>query len=334
MIKGPFSRSASSPLKLVSKTWYTQSRPRLERLPYDMREAHPTTKILGGLNRADNSFPPSAFGSTAPAMDKCYDKLKEKIGAASQMAVNLLERQQALDMISARAVSILQSARRIRRGDFRGLIPKGVIKRKGREKRFSPKGTTKNLSDSWLEYHFGWEPLIGDIGAAVEILQGGVPPVTCKARASYKNVSLQGNPGYYWTLWINDYQAKVQMITEVSVSDPNLWLANQLGFVNPLVIAWELVPFSFVVDWFTNVGSFLSQYSDFYGLSLSRPATTTLETVSRTWSNWRDEYCGIDSVQMRRVAGITKPPLLIRPRKRLSITRAATAVALLNGFLK
>lgn len=330
MIKGPFTRTASNSLLYKETTWYTQSKPRIHRLPFTMRVAF-TKKVVGGLNQPASAFPPYYFGSVNPAMGKCYDKFKAALGEASQSAVNYAEREEALKMISARAGQILASARRIRHGDFKGLFPKEAFLKKGR---YSGRKTSKALGDTWLEYHFGWDPLIKDIGACVDILQSGCPPVTVKSRASCSNVTLYRNPGQYWTLWTNTYTAKVQMISEVSVSDPNLWLANQLGFVNPLVIAWELVPFSFVVDWFTNVGSFLSQYSDFFGLNLKDPATTTLESVIRQYTDYRPTYCDITCVEMTRTQGISKPPLLIKPRKRLSIVRAATAVALLVGFLK
>lgn len=46
-----------------------------------------------------------------------------------------------------------------------------------------------------------------------------------------------------------------------AVSPIQLW-ANRVGLTRPLESAWDLVPFSFVVDYFTRAGDFISHLSD------------------------------------------------------------------------
>jgi hypothetical protein len=41
---------------------------------------------------------------------------------------------------------------------------------------------------------------------------------------------------------------------------------SQLGMANPLSLAWELLPYSFVVDWFLPIGQFLSSLDYALGL--------------------------------------------------------------------
>jgi hypothetical protein len=41
----------------------------------------------------------------------------------------------------------------------------------------------------------------------------------------------------------------------------------EVGFTNPLEVAWELVPFSFAADWFVPVGSWLSGLDALLGLT-------------------------------------------------------------------
>jgi hypothetical protein len=36
--------------------------------------------------------------------------------------------------------------------------------------------------------------------------------------------------------------------------------ASELGLTNPVEVLWELVPFSFVIDWALPIGSFISQF--------------------------------------------------------------------------
>ena len=57
---------------------------------------------------------------------------------------------------------------------------------------------------------------------------------------------------------------------------------------NPLLTAWEKVPYSFVVDWFIPIGDFIAQYSATDGLSFISGTTsyfqeyTTLQEVVST----------------------------------------------------
>lgn len=123
----------------------------------------------------------------------------------------------------------------------------------------------------------------------------------------------------------------------MSVSDPNLYLANQLGFVNPLTVIWETIPFSFLLDWVSNVSQFLAQYSEFYGLSLTQQTTThLLDHVDTSWYGANPVRVNATTVwwTWRRTAGISKPALQLRPLRGLSPTRGLTAAALLLQQLK
>lgn len=43
---------------------------------------------------------------------------------------------------------------------------------------------------------------------------------------------------------------------------------QQLGFANPVGLAWELIPYSFVVDWALNIGSYLDLQTSLWGLKV------------------------------------------------------------------
>jgi hypothetical protein len=55
---------------------------------------------------------------------------------------------------------------------------------------------------------------------------------------------------------------------KVRVSNAFISNLDTAGVINPLSIAWELSPYSFVVDWFIPVGNVLSALSDTIGLEL------------------------------------------------------------------
>jgi hypothetical protein len=45
-------------------------------------------------------------------------------------------------------------------------------------------------------------------------------------------------------------------------------VANSIGLLNPLTIAWEVLPFSFVVDWFVNIGDCIAEAGAFNGVTI------------------------------------------------------------------
>jgi hypothetical protein len=214
-----------------------------------------------------------------------------------------------------------------------------------------PKGWRKkgkSFGNLFLEGHFGWEPLVKDIGAAVEVLQSGVPP--CRVVTSSKgtrtgsaNTPTYNDPIDYWS-WTDT--VAWQIGADVIVSNPNLWLANQLGFVNPALVAWDMVPFSFVLNWFVSVEEFLSGFTDFWGLTLSNSWTSSYVIrserqwqIQKNWPNTGSNTVYYDYtrkfVQAKRVpGGIPTPSLLIRQPWRLSPTRGLTAVSLLLQQLR
>jgi hypothetical protein len=76
------------------------------------------------------------------------------------------------------------------------------------------------------------------------------------------------------------------------LSNPKLAELSSLGLINPLEIVWEVLRYSFVVDWFLPVGEWLGSLTadvgyTFYGGSLSKisrmvevPYTFQIEDVT------------------------------------------------------
>lgn len=115
----------------------------------------------------------------------------------------------------------------------------------------------------------------------------------------------------------------------VQISNPNLYRANQLGIVNPLSVAWELTPWSFLVDWFVNVGDCIGAMSDLFGVQLVDPYTTRYRVaVSHEEDKWNEKNCEYSSIGVSRELGISGPSLIIRPFKLWGWKRLATAVSL------
>lgn len=302
-----------------------------------------------------NSLAPVEISDVfGPDIERCtnkvYAKFVDQMKDSAQNANNVLEAKQSIGQIISHVKAISGSIEAVRRGDIVGAAKKLGISIDGNtEKKI--KRRAKQASDRWLELHFGWVPLVQDIGSSIDALQG-----TGKS-SPYSFVDIKAGSGFsgnysdssttYPALGLQDqtydsyhWNGGVRMSGQVAVENPNIALANQMGFVNPLSVAWEAVPFSFVADWFSNAGQCLSAMSDFWGYQLHFGRTTSLVTNVYNHTFKRDQYginphniknegYSVKFFRMNRVGGITSPVFRFTPLKGISIARGATAISLL-----
>lgn len=130
------------------------------------------------------------------------------------------------------------------------------------------KEQSSNASSAWLEYSYAWVPLFSDIFGLQEQLKEGfkendqlfsvvrhakesVDPRNLLSPSSYRS-----NP----TLLVTTRKSEIFFKTKYycRVENSSLLALSSLGLTNPIGIAWELVPFSFVVDWVLPIGDFLN----------------------------------------------------------------------------
>jgi hypothetical protein len=51
------------------------------------------------------------------------------------------------------------------------------------------------------------------------------------------------------------------------MGEPLKAFMTQIGFNNPINLLWEIIPYSFVVDWFLPIGQYLEGLTNFQGLT-------------------------------------------------------------------
>jgi len=283
--------------------------------------------------------------------NRCYAKFVNKISDTADMATNLAEHKEACEMMTTRVVQLYKFTRALRRLRFGDAADALGISRH-ELKKMNLRSSSKAFGKNWLEFHFGWSPLIGDISTAMDILTSGLPPFKVftkhSAGKSFKTNDSTNNDNLHFGT--TSYYAGCKIAAHISVTNENMWLANRLGLLNPLALAWELVPFSFVLDWFVNLNDVLKSFTEFYGLSLINPFHTEYHTLERTenhewyayawWLPGNPRYrsrqfnwsCAFASVT--RTTGLPGPTLRVRPAKVLSWQRGLTAASLLVQHLK
>lgn len=286
---------------------------------------------------------------------KVRSKLVDKVSSRAEMGTNLAERKQAMTMITSRLTQLLRFTNKIRRFDLVGAghelglgNPRAAARRVSRA--LKAKQKAKTFSNLWLEYHFGWSPLLSDIHNAYTLLDEPIndrPLVvkgTLNGATPWNYTQSDWNGNYFVGRASHTWRVRCSMGCSVRVDNPNLALAERMGLTNPALIAWELVPFSFVVDWFVNVSDYLGQFTDFAGVTLVDPWNAAVfEDVCGSTQVFVNPDSPQYSYQIRinsvsflaeRWLGLPSVSLGARPPWRLSPTRALTSISLLIQKLR
>lgn len=290
-------------------------------------------------------------------------RLSQQIRGAARanVALTAVGWRQSLSMIANRAGQMTRALRQLRKGNVLGMIrtlsDQGHKTPKGKTyvRKWSSKRARKEPAQAWLEANFGWAPLVSDIHSAVEVMGASLP--TDKVVASARDTVLSGSideavdyrPGtgphqLYYQFKKLDWNAEVRLRAgcEAVASNPNTALLSSLGLTNPAFVAWDWVPFSFVVDWFLPVGKFLNTFDAFVGFTITR-GWTTVQVKGQMMYSFENQYYWdwlpykadnvSDFKKVTRHLGIPPIPSIgdLRPSLNPNLWQAITSLALLQN---
>lgn len=327
-----------------------------------------TMRRLAGLKDCNGwAVNPYTSDANTAATNKARAKFVAELGQGSQFGATLTaEARKTSQMLTSTVLTVVLSAKAVARGklgeaakllnfyppektkmlsasrrkvkDVQFDLDDELVNRKVNKGRYKkrlirktywvmPNGKeiAKSSANKWLWWSYGVRPLQQDLYNGLDVLQRPLPWKKFSGGGSAKSSGTNGGSiKYEWT-------CTCKVSAYVTVKNPNLWLANQMGLVNPLQWLNEAVPFSFVLDWFSNWSDVLSQYTDFVGLDIARPITTTYGTVKET-GTFIQPYT-IQWSRFTRVLSI--PTVKLRfAYERFQWQRGANAISLLVGFLR
>lgn len=156
---------------------------------------------------------------------------------------------------------------------------------------FTPQQLAKMISNNWLKYRYGIMPLVRLCDQALHL--GKEPkPLRLVARGSasdsYSNTGTNSETGTFWKVTF-DTQASLDVSVRAGVLYEIISSHNRYGFnfSDLPAAAWELVPYSFVVDWASNVGNFIRGITPKVGARVLASWTTvkSTKTASTTLSS-------------------------------------------------
>lgn len=337
---GPFSSSVIIPGLLQKwKTGYKQKPITDHPLNYYVDSNRNVFNDAGGFGSFGlNAWEDPHFTELqAVVYQKAYGRLLASVSTVSaQLGASFAERKQAMSMMVARVAQLTSAARALKTLNISGFIKALGCKRRTVRK------TASDAGGVWLEYSYGWKPLVEDIYSAVNVLQLPLPSglVRGKAQGDTTFTVKSSFTGQTITT-IHSWKLRRLLQMRISLGNYVAWQANELGLTNPLAIAWEVIPFSFAVDWFLPIGKYLQSLTDFVGLNQTDAFVTKYDTYIRNFHNSVFyPYTPLDEKRIaqrlrlwREVGSIPTPKLRSRFTGFYS-ARGANAIALLTSTLK
>lgn len=150
----------------------------------------------------------------------------------------LAESRSTLKMLSSAASRLFRAYKAARQGRFWT-----VAKLLKRPRLKFPSGTS--VSRKWLAYQYGWLPLMNDIYDSYQLFKKGLDSrlqVLSVSRTISDQSQVSGSRGNFKETFSRAscrYSGKMFY----RVADNDLSYLQQLGLINPLEVAWAVVPF-------------------------------------------------------------------------------------------
>lgn len=207
------------------------------------------------------------------ALRKLIDRAQ--LGIEGNIAQDFAQFDQTTRLIGTTMRRLTGSITALRRGNF-SLAVRSLTSGDNAAallKRLSP---SKSLARNWLELQYGWKPLLQDCQGVMQSLASYLIKDRDTVR-SVRGSAMVGEEVHrtFPTTWTSDGYGHEYSTTahtfkyglRYKIDFPSISFLQQLGFTNPLNLAWEVLPYSFVVDWFLPIGPYLECLTAFHGIT-------------------------------------------------------------------
>jgi hypothetical protein len=217
---------------------------------YLVAQSPPDLSLAHDLSELTSKIPQMLKDSIASAKDVEFDLL-----------TTLAERKETFEFIANRIHKVVRPLRSY-------VEAVQAITRRG--------GTSRSLANLWLEYRYAIMPIIFDVQAGLKILSGKMHTQNTGhsvATDSYVGrIDVSGlGPSWDGVDFFGEFfHLEVESTAKLHVYSTGRARIDALAGIgiNPFLTAWELIPLSFVLDWFIDVGDTIASYGMPWGVKI------------------------------------------------------------------
>jgi hypothetical protein len=194
-------------------------------------------------------------------------------GDRASIGLALAEYRKTAAFIGDTLTDISTLIRDIKRGQFSKAFRKIVSKHPSKITSRNFKKVGKTVSERWLQWNFAVKPLMGDVSSSIEVISKRTwsPEdfyLSASGRSSYTIPGVTTSTSRSTSV---DSAATCGVLVKGywRVTQPELFALSTLGLgpADLAAIAWDVVPFSFVFDWFFHVNTWINQLTATQGLT-------------------------------------------------------------------
>lgn len=158
------------------------------------------------------------------------------------------------------------------------------------------KDMVRGISSAWLSYQYGWRPLLSTIHGLVHHARTKYGESVVRARRSEEGTwSATVDDGSYNKCDMTGKSSvRYDMKVFYTVGNDSSLSRQRLASLDPLRLSWELLPYSFVVDWFVDISGYLASLEirrtsglDFHNGYVTE---TYLDQVNGSWTTPEPQF--------------------------------------------
>jgi hypothetical protein len=190
-----------------------------------------------------------------------------------QSLVSVAELPKTINLLGDTIKSLAKIIRGVKKGNWADVL-EGIGST--RKVRSYPNFVRDSAAKRWLELRYGWTPLIMEVQGTIKALSKRDP---IKPRATSRRVvsktaisewdliqsQAQFSDQHFHYIFSKRVDARAYCLYEAELTTRS---ARDFGVTEFPLAAWELVPFSFVVDWFIPVGNWIEALTPKLGIKI------------------------------------------------------------------
>lgn len=183
---------------------------------------------------------------------------KTEGGTQASFGSALLQMRSTLSDIGRLSTALLSGTKHAMEGNWKSAL--GAFGLSQRD------ASIRGVAEKFLFVNYGIMPTVGDLKDLHAVMSDHAKKskfLTVSGKAT-RSENRSGTSGY--NQWTTSVDTTARCKIRAVVIDPVIHSLSQNGLINPLSIAWDLVPYSFVFDWWLPIGDILRGYESSLGL--------------------------------------------------------------------